>query len=275
MNHFIPRLLTVSFLMSLLCFSQPVFAQNGANIEQELKTLIESFATNYESLPQTKSKQSVLKFVEKDLTFSIFVLTISGSSRAQRGNYAGFEGYLDNVLRAEIETLKYDVSNIRVTQYSETNGTVVYSVNYETKQVDGLWVKGKETVTMALEKVDGTWKIAFYNIIQVEDEKLKGTCWCEIFASQSKEGQLVVKTTIPSGRSYTTHYDNFDFKSVNGETLISTGSYSFKRLNSGQLVALENGEEIELGMVQNRRESVLAVIRNYIYKDSCARLKVK
>lgn len=275
MISFTQRITLASVLIGLLLTG--VFmskAQAQDNTEAEITAVIENFARDYVALPETKNPQTVLRYMEQDLTYSIFVLTISGSSRTQRGAYDNFATYLGSLVRTDLELLKYDVSNINVTQFGESSGTATYVVNYETKETDGLWVKGKETVTMAFEKVGSAWKIAFYNIVQVEDEKYKGTCLCELFASQSEEGNLVVKTTIPNGRSYTTHFDNFEFRTGEGETLIKTGEHVFKRLANGQLIAVVEGDEIELGMVTNKRESVLAIIRKHLYSDSCARLRV-
>lgn len=275
MNPSIQRLILVFALLAGL-FVQPlsVKAQGQADIEAELTAMVENFAKDYVALPNTKNADRVIGYMDESLTYSIFVLTISGRSRAQRGSYENWSTYIRSLIRVDLEELRYDVSNIHVPQYSEKNGTVTYNVSYETKEADGLWVKGKETVTMAMEKKDGDWKVVFYNIVQVEDEKYKGTCLCEIFASQSEGGEMVVKTTIPSGRSYTTKFDNFEFRSSNGETMIKTSESVFRRLGNGKVVAIEQDEEIELGMAQNKRDIVLTIVRDYLYKDSCARLRV-
>lgn len=275
MNSSIQRFFLVfAFWSALLTQPLALQAQAQDDIEAELKAIVENFAKDYVGLPETKNANRVIGYMDEKLEYSIFVLTISGSSRFQQGTYNNFATYVQYLIRTDLEVLRYDVSNIHVSQYSETNGTVTYNVNYETKEADGLWVKGKETVTMAMEKKNGDWKVVYYNIVQVEDEKYKGTCLCEIFASQAEGGEIVVKTTIPSGRSYTTHFDNFEFRSSNGETMIKTSDSVFRRLASGKVVAVEADEEIELGMAQNKRDIVLTIVREYLYKDSCARLRL-
>jgi hypothetical protein len=245
--------------------------------DKEMTALLDSFVVAYRNMPDTKSPEKVLHFMSQELTYSIFVFNILGRSRMQDGNYKGFEGYLGYLARTTFETLRYDVSEVRVTQSSDQFGVLTYNVDYETKEEDGIWIKGKETVTMAMEKQNDRWKISHYSIVQIEDEKLKGTCLCELFASSSDEGELVASTTIPTGRQYQTNFDNFEFKNIEGETLIKIKSRpeTFKRKANGMLVVMKDGKPVELGIATNKRESIGLIVRDYLYKDRCARLKMK
>ena len=248
-----------------------------ANDEEDLTAVLDSFTEAYRKLPESKDKNSVLRYVSEDLSYSIFNFNILGRSRMQEGDYQGFEGYVGYLVRTGLSTLRYDVSDVRVTHTSDKLGVLTYKVDYETKEDEGIWVKGKETVSMAMEKRDGQWRIVHYAIIQIEDEKLKGTCLCELFASSSEEGELVARTTIPTGRQYTTNFDNFEFKPVNGETLIKVKDRDeiFKRLSSGMVVVMKDGEVQEIGTANNKRESVGLILRDYLYKERCARLKIR
>ncbi|MEO0894888.1 MAG: hypothetical protein AAFY71_00610 [Bacteroidota bacterium] len=258
--------------------SQVAFAQENVDkdkIKKELQTFVEDFADAYASIPQTKNKSEVLKYFSKTATSNIFVFNISGKSRVSNSTYAGFEAYLNNILRASNLSLTYNVGNIAYTHLGNKNSTLVYTVDYETKEENGIWVKGKETVTMALERMSGEWKVVHYTIMQVEDEKLKGTCLCELFVSQGDDAEVIAKTTIPEGRSYSKKFDSFEFKTIGNDKLIKVGNYVFKRTKSGELFALEADEDVSIGVTTGQRETVLSIIRDYLYKDSCTRLKTK
>ncbi|MDX1907214.1 MAG: nuclear transport factor 2 family protein [Bacteroidia bacterium] len=261
----------------LLCFTfTQGYAQTEAEIKKELETFLNSFAQDYANLPKTRNKQAVLRHFSPEALSSLYIFNISGKARVTQSDYAGFEAYLDNVIRSVGIYIGYEIVELHVTHATSSIAVLTYKVNYETKEEDGIWVKGNETVTMALEKRAGQWVVVNYTIVQVEDEKLKGVCLCEIFSAATPEdGEVVVKTTIPSGRSYSNKFDNFEFKTVGSDQLIRVGDYAFKRLASGIVLAVVDGEEIQLGVSANKRETVLTIIEKYLYRDSCTRLKVK
>lgn len=259
-------------LAGLLLFN--VQAQNEADKEQ-LEAEVREFASTYAALPTTKDKAAVLKYFSKDVTSVIYVFNISGKARASTGDYKGFESYLDNMLRSSGITLGYDIVEISNIFVSGKNATVSYRVNYETKVPDGIWVKGSESVTLAFEKRGDVWMIVHYTIVQFEDERLKGTCLCELFISEADDGEVVSKTTIPSGRSYTTEFNNFEFRTVGGDQIIKVKDKVFKRLKTGAVIAMREGEEVQIGISNSKKETVLMIIGDDLYGDSCATLKTK
>ncbi|MFK7925483.1 MAG: hypothetical protein AB8H47_26255 [Bacteroidia bacterium] len=259
-------------LVSLLLIN--VQAQN-AEAEKQLEAEVREFATTYANLPTTKDKAAVLKYFSKEVTSVIYVFNISGKSRASTGDYKGFESYLDNMLRASGIELGYDIVEISNIFVSGDNATVSYRVNYETKIPNGIWVKGSETVTLAFEKRGDIWMIVHYTIVQFEDEKLKGTCLCELFISEADDGEVVSKTTIPSGRSYNTEFNNFEFRTVGGDQIIKVKDKVYKRLKTGAVIAMRDGEEVQIGISNSKKETVLMIIGDDLYGDSCATLKTK
>ncbi|MCB0851344.1 MAG: hypothetical protein KDD63_03810 [Bacteroidetes bacterium] len=250
-------------------------SQSESEDKKTIENLLKDFGSAYVNLPQTKNKQNVLRFFNKDATSNIFVFNISGKSRVQNGDLKGFELYLDNILRSPGIELVYNIKDLTDIKIFGNLSTLVYRVEYETKVPDGIWVKGNEIVTMALEKKGGIWLIAHYTIMQVEDEKLKGTCLCELFISEEDDGEVVAKTTVPSGRSYSTKFDNFEFRTAEGDQVIKVKDQIYKRLKTGKVIAYEEDEEVEIGVSNSKKETVLMIIGDHLYKDSCARLKTK
>lgn len=280
MNLLIKNLCYLVILFVLVAVSaNTAFAQgnSSANEEKTIEAQLRAFAEAYTNLPQSKNKANVLRYFSKEATSNIFVFNISGRSRVQNGDYKGFEAYLDNLLRTPGISLGYEIRDLLDIEVNGKVATLVYRVGYETKVPDGIWVKGNEIVTMALEKTGAEWKIVHYTIMQVEDEKLKGTCLCELFISEADDGEVVSKTTVPSGRSYNTRFDNFEFRTNGQEQMIKVQNKVYRRSAEGQLLYLDEteNEEVTLGVSNSKKETVLMIIAESLYKDSCARLKTK
>jgi len=260
----------------LFLFPLVLQAQNEAKIKAELSTFLQNFASDYEALPKTKNKQKVLKYFAPDATYTIYSHTIAGRARVQNFTIKDFAGYLESIVQASDITLGYDVGEQYFTYIGEDLATFSYSVRYETKEEAGIWVKGDETVTMAVIKEGDHWEVVHFTIVQIEDEKLKGTCLCELFIAEADNAEVVAKTTIPSGKSYSTRFDNFEFRPLeNGNQIIRVNGKVFKQLPSGELFEVVDGEETEIAISNSKRETVLSIIAQSLYKDSCARLKAK
>ena len=239
------------YLFIVLVMAGP-FSLQGQNDSDDAKAIekhLQDFSAAYSNLPQTKNKQNVLRFFSKDATSNLFIFNISGRSRVQNGDYKSFESYLDNVLRSSAEfRLLYNITDLVDVNVSGSVATLVYRVDYETKVPDGIWVKGNEIVTMAMEKKAGKWLIVHYTIMQVEDEKLKGTCLCELFISEEDDGEVVSKTTIPSGRNYSTKFDNFEFRTTDGDQIIKVKDRIYQRRKDGRVLTYDDDEEIQIGI---------------------------
>ncbi|MDP5172761.1 MAG: nuclear transport factor 2 family protein [Bacteroidia bacterium] len=275
MNQPLSRFVLIFFL---LFAGGTSFAQTAVTTDEaKLNELLTSFVDSYQSLTQTKNKQAVLQYFHPEATSNIYVFNISGKSRVSNGNVRGFEAYLDNLLRSPNLVNVYELVGDPMVNVSGEVATITYKIKYEIKEEDGIWVKGNELVTLALEKTGDKWLIVHYNIVQIEDEKLKGTCVCELFVGEGDDAEVVSKTTVPNGRSYSTKFDNFVFRTAeNGDWVIKSPTQTFKRLSTGKLVKVsEEGDSIELGIPSSKKETVLMILSEGIYKESCARITVR
>ena len=261
---------------ALLAGMSVSYAQDDAAKEKELlEKQVNEFAKTYANLTSTKNPKAVLRFFSKDLSSNIYVFNISGRSRVQNSDYSGFEAYLNHIIRTTGIEIGYDMVKIQDIHVSGKNATVIYKVNYETKVPNGIWVKGTEVVTLACEKKGDQWFFVHYDIVQFEDEKLKGTCLCELFIAESDDGEVVSKTTIPTGRDYATKFDNFEFRTVSGDQVIKVQDQVYRRLKTGPVIAVKGDEEVQLGISNSKKETVLMIIAEDLYGDSCAKLKTK
>lgn len=269
-------MLNLLLLLGLIPAAGVLMAQDrGQDDAATIRNSVYAFAEAYSNLTKTRDKESVLRFFSKDLTSNMFYFGINGKARVENSDFPGFNAYLDKVLRSEGLTISYKVADVLRNQVNGNVATITYVVNYEIKEDNGIWVKGNETVSMAFKKIKDEWKAVHFSVMGMEDEKLKGTCICEFFTTRDDDGELVVKTIVPAGKSYTTEFNNFKFKNIDGNKAIRSGEYMYKWMAGGQLVQLnQEGEVInELGKAENKKEAVLSIIRNSIYADNCARIK--
>lgn len=271
------RIALVVFLLLGFGISTSVQAQETNTDEAALRATLTSFLDAYQSLTTTKNKQAVLQHFHPEATSNIYVFNISGKSRVLNSNARGFSAYMDNLLRSPNIQNTYEMEGEPMIFQNGDVATITYKVNYEIKEEDGIWVKGNEVVTLSMERDGGHWLIVHYSIVQIEDEKLKGTCVCELFVGEGDDAEVVSKTTVPSGRSYSSKFDNFVFRTTeSGDWVIKSPTRTFKRLATGQLVEMTaDGDTEELGIPQNKKETVLMILSEGIYKDSCARIKLK
>lgn len=271
----------LAFTLILLVSTGQVMAQDEKKDEKmdDRKVLEENlhkFAQAYQGLPETKNVENVLKYFSEDATSNIFVFNISGKSRVQNySGIAGFEAYMNKIIASEGIIFKYEITDVPDITVGDGIASVVYKVDYEIKEKDGLWVKGKETVTLALEKKKGEWLIQHYTFIQMEDEKLKGTCLVEMFVGDTNAEAIVTRTVVPNGRAYTSKFDNFEFRSIEGDWIIKVQDNLYKRLKTGPLSQISEDGEEEIGTPNSKKETIMMIIEKSLYNEGCARLKVK
>lgn len=267
------RFLPLFMIFSLLLMSQGV-AQNDEATERYIKDFLRRFAADYSNFPKTQDKHAVLSYFSPKATSNIFVFSISGKAEVLNSDIAGFSTFMDNVIRSGGYTIKYDVTDILDVSVTGPIATVAYMVDYEVKEEGGIWAKGKETVTMALRKVDTKWKIIHYTFMQVEDEQLRGSCVCELFTSDGSG--IIGKTTIPNGKGVSSEMDIYTFPVTGREQFVKVRGNTYKRKSSGVLVwQINDYEEEELGMANTKKEMIELIITKHLYKDNCTNLKFK
>ncbi len=270
-------------IFPLLLFPSLLSAQTQNNEETQklLEGYVKDFAEAYSKLPESKDKSSVLKFFSKSMQSTIFYFSVSDNVRMQNSSFEGFSKYLDMLTRNEGMEIKYGVTKILQNYVNEGVATVVAIINYEIKQSDGLHVKGQETVTFAWKKVNGEWQIVHFTVLGTEDEKLRGTCLCEIFSSSGDE--YVVRTTVPSGRSYTTGFNEFEAQK-SGENIfirVKSDNAVFKLTPDGEVWQQDGtnnsidkvNEVARIGKAGGVKGAILLVIKHHLYPDKCTSIK--
>lgn len=265
-------------MTGIMAFSSLGFAQTGdAGVETTIKQHLQSFAEAYAKLPESKNKQSVLRHFSRDMQSNIFYFGISGRTRATNSNYEGFSVYLDKLLSASGMMIKYDVKEVLYVRVIDDVATAVVNVTYEMKEEDGIWVKGEETASYALQKQADGWKIVHLTVMGMEDEKLKGSCLCELFVEEGSASGVVTKTTVPAGRSYSTHFNDFSFRASEGNWIIKAGDKLYRWERAGNLFKMDESGIVQpaIGSSNSKKDIVLLILAKDLYGDNCANIKVK
>ncbi len=265
----------VIILFSIICPNN-ILAQESE--EQAIKSQVETYIQLYSNIVESRDKDALLGLCSKDMVSSIYYFGISGNSRVYQSDYKGLESHLNKLLRTEGVELNYELQDIPWIHAKSETGGAVYHVDYEIKEPEGIWVKGKETVTIGFRKIDDEWKIVRLTVLGFDDERLKGTCITELFISEAEDGEVITKTTVPSGQSYNTFFNSFDFANSNNGFVIRSqdDTFSWSRENGNlRLLSRQGVEEQLLGEVDSKRTILLTILEKHLYSKSCSSMKTK
>jgi len=269
----------VLFVYSLLMlFHLPYGFSQEDEQEEPIREKVEAYIEAYANLVESRDKEAILGLCSKDMVSSIYYFGISGNSRVYQSDYKGLESHLNKLLRTEGIQMNYVLQEIPWVYAKEETGGAAYVVDYEIKEPEGIWVKGKETVTMGLRKINDEWKIVRLTVLGFDDERLKGTCLTELFISEAEDEEVITKTTVPSGQSYNTFFNSFDFANNSAGFIIRSQEDTFVwTRENGELKWLnrqDNREEL-IGDADSKRAILLSILENYYYSSSCSSMKTK
>lgn len=262
-----------NFLL-LMCISI-TFAQAQKNDETKvLEVQLKSFAKDYSDITKTKDVNKVLGYMSPKLTSTIVYTSIRDRISYSESDYDGFAAHLRQLISTPAMKVNYKIKKILSSQISGNSGIVTYLVNFENMRNGEIWAKGNETVSMMFRKTKNKWLMVHYTVIGIEDEKFKGACLCELFASSDN---IAAKTTIPQGDRYTTEVKTFNFaEKDNSVTSIMFENDVYAWTSNGEVWLLDSGGGTveKVGMANKKPEAVVQIIK-YKYKKNCTNFRVK
>lgn len=269
----------MNFKTSLLLFTtlflvNGLFAQTKATDEAKvLEKITREYAKAYDKVTTTKDKTSVLKYLDPKLSSILLRTTIRDKVSYLRSDFDGFDKYLTQIIATPSMKINYNITDISKSYVNGNTGMVVYSVGYENIRDGEIWVKGSETVTLVFRKMEKEWKIIHYTVVGFEDEKFKGPCLCELFASTAN---FVAKTTIPQGKGYSTENLTFSFTVMDNKQIILLNQKPYLWESNGNVWELDDKNEPsrKLGIASERPEAVYNIVKD-VFKEPCASFKVK
>ena len=199
--------------------------------ETEIDNTVRDFAKAYENVTKTRDKESVLKYLSKDLFSTIVKSNVVDNFGLIQSSYSDFEGYLDQLLRTDGVSMKYQINDILRSKVRGKTGVVVCDVSVAVSSKGAVWSKGSEITTFTLKKFKDGWKILYFNVISLDEEQNKGTCLVQIYTSNNNN--YVAKTIVPDGDSYKTNLNTFEFNKGSAGLIYinmdSESTYSWKR----------------------------------------------
>jgi hypothetical protein len=260
--------------------AQKVEVAKQPNEEAELRKQFGEFINAYSNLETTKDKFAVLKHMAKEVQSTIVFFYVGGRANTIVGDYAGFSSFMDKIINTQGLVIKYEVTRVPRVYVSGEQGVVVYIVEYDVQKNGSSWSKGNETVTLTYKKLHGEWKILQYSIVNIEDEKLRGACLCELYGDGT--GDYVAKTTIPNGRTYDTDLNTFEFTKLGDDRIIKSGKNVYRWDKDGSIFLRENAlpgvqaKEIKVGQADtfNKQDVISLILRKHVYAETCTDIKI-
>jgi ketosteroid isomerase-like protein len=247
-----------------------------------LRQQFHEFVNTYSRLEVTKDKQAVLKYLSKDVQAILVYFYVSGKVNMITGDYNSFSAYMDKVIATQGLDIKYDVSQVPRIMVNGDRAVIVYVVDYDIKKNGAIWSKGNETVTLTYRKMPAEgWKIIQYSIVNIEDEKLRGACLCDLFGDGTAD--YISKITIPNGRTYDNEMVTFAFTKIGDDRIVKTNKYIYRWAKNGEVFWREVGgatgvdsNERKIGQADTfEKQSVIALIlKKHIFAEMCADIKI-
>jgi len=263
-----------SFLITLLVLAfTHTFAQRP---EAEIEQFIKDYAKAYENLTKTRDKESVLKYVSKDLFSTIIKSNVVDNFGLIQSSFADFDSYLDQILHTDGMEINYSVKSILRSKVRGKTGVVVAEIDAQVASRGEIWNKGTEITTFTLKQFKSGWKILNFNVVSLEEEQNKGTCLIEVFKAST--GNYMVKTIVPKGATYQHNVNNFEINPGNGIYYINVdGENSYSWLRDGPITKLASGNEPEkvIGPGIDELEAVLNIVKLDLYNDNCLNFRTK
>lgn len=248
-----------------------------------LKLKFNEFIDAYANIEKNKDVTKVLKHVAPDVISTLVSFDLTGKMNILYSDYKGFAGFLDKLTTTEGLAVNYVLDNIDKMYISGNIGVVVYGVKYENKRGGQIWSKGYENVSLTYKKIAGEWKIVQYVVTQIEDEKTKVSCICELTVENNSQ-DFIMKTTIPSGRSYITELNPIGFMFPNNEKMIVIGEKYYKWTANGDINYMEEPvgdatiKETKIANIadlNDRKLAVETILTQHYYKAVCNEVQIK
>ncbi len=244
--------------------------------EAEIEKFVKDYAKAYENLTKTRDKETVLKYVSKDLFSTIIKSNVVDNFGLIQSSYAEFDNYLDQILRTDGMDIKYSVKSVLRSRVRGKTGVVVCEIEAQVTSKGEVWNKGTEITTFTLKEFKNGWKILNFNVVSLEEEQNKGTCMLEVFRAST--GNYMVKTIIPKGNTYETNVNNFEFNPGSTIFFISMdGENSYSWMRDGAITKLASGNQAEkvIGSAIDEYEAVLNIVKLDLYQSNCIEYKTK
>ncbi|MCC5931214.1 MAG: hypothetical protein JJU28_18340 [Cyclobacteriaceae bacterium] len=264
-----------SGIVLLFCLIFNTFNVNAQNERAEVEKVVRDFAKAYENVTKSKDKESVLKFVSRDLFSTIVNSNVIDNFGLIQSSYSDFEKYITHLATTDGMAIKYNIDKVLKTHVRGRTGVVVCDISVQVSDGKTIWSRGSEATVFTLKKFNDGWKILHFSVTSLEEELNKGTCLCEMFVA--KTGDIVSKSIVPAGTSYSHKLDNFEIRHRGGPNFnIAVGENRYEWVRDGEIRKIESGgSSTVIGKAIDEHQAVLTILLQDLYKKECTEFRRK
>ncbi len=261
-------------LLSIIFLTSAVKVDPQQDKEALEKLILESTKA-LSDYHKKKNKSAVLKHFHERMLIDFTYISIAGKVNNERIDYNEFAAHLDEISHGKMG-FTHDVEIMR-TYITGDIGVVSLTEDYEMKYNGEVLNKGSQLITTTAKKFGNEWKIIRMTVIEVENEKLKGTCLCEIFSGNGPKGEMIAKVTSPGGKNYNSDMFNFSFSKENKvKTLVTMEDTKYTWENSFSLWTVDaDGNKVkQVGQAASEGD-VIKLLVSKKFTDHCTDFRVR
>ncbi|MEH0158333.1 hypothetical protein V6R21_30030 [Limibacter armeniacum] len=245
------------FILGTL-ISAPLFAQQEAP-DQDIKSFLEEI--------ESSDVSKRLDYIDPNCKINYVLVRLNGNIGTQTYTYD------DLVKRAEynrINNLSFKTSIKSVNTHTAADASICeYTREFEIFKGEEKIAENTQVITAVLKKVNDDWKIVQMNISELEQNKEKGTCLCEVYGGPQDE--YIVKAIIPAGDHYETQMDNYTLSGNDGDKVIKTAKGKYL-LRNNEVFMMENEKAVKsLGNATKDEEAFLLILKQQ-YSQQCSNI---
>ncbi|MCS6821710.1 MAG: hypothetical protein NZ551_07560 [Microscillaceae bacterium] len=266
-------------------------AQNNANNSEErvIRQLLVDYYKALTDVDISKDKQSVLKYYHTTSDRTISQLSIQAGYRVYSENYNQYADFLDQSIqdyeRDQVIT-NYSLGQIYSFSVIGDIAIVSFIANYEDKRANETFAKGKHDNTFTFKRIEDTWKIIKADIAWIEEQVLKGQCYCWLYENKGEANSYVLKVSSPQGSDKKSDLLQVRYTSnpSKGEKMFylvdakdTRFVYRWLDGSSFELSKIDDSGKVlkTLGKPKNEQETIGSILQYDIFEKNCVRVNIR
>ncbi len=257
--------------LSVALIAQPEKKKDEVEI---LKDQINKWVSIYSQLGKTKDVKSMLAFYTLDYNAIRSSYKITGKLERKPADYSSLKSLLERIIQMDDPRPSYQVNEIYKVAVQGRIAYAVLNASFSLHDGENLIAKGSEIQTLVFRKEEGDWKIAQADILNLVDQQLQDVCGCTIFTSSINE--FISKVQRPTGKQYEESLDIFSFKrKADNNILIYVNGEEFTWLTNKEVWKFydDKSKREKIGREKTEREVVYMILKDYLYKDYCRKIR--
>ncbi len=259
------------FFWYLQAYAQDKLSEIEANVQQEAF----NFAKAYNDLSITKDIPAVVQYMAPELVSTIINHDLNGNIKVIHSDYESFRKYLGKMVQTDGLSIKYNITTVhQLRVHDDTLAVIVYEAEYDAKRDTTAWSKGSEIVTMTLKRIGTDWYVIHFTTLAIEDNFLKGACFCEIFGDPQKE--FVLQAIMPSAKNYTESSHKVRFLQTGQDRFMRLDDRIYRWMPNDDVWAVnERQTDVQfIGYAKTNQELLKLVLQKDVFISNCSQIHI-